>query len=83
MFSRKPQVTQSFVSSGVAIFAFITAIAAVDDGISPLTAQSAQLQLPLMVLSTWNLELAADERIYTAHVTSKESVEKSTRALCA
>ena len=68
--------------SGVATFAFITATLAADDGISPSMVQSVQLQQLLMVSYTWSMEMAP-KKIYIAHVTSKESVRKSTRALCA
>ena len=55
---------------------------AVGDGISLLTVQSVQHQVPLTVWSTWYREIAG-ERIYTVHVTLKESARKSTRVLSA
>ena len=70
------------MSSGLALFESITVTAAALDGISPLTVQSVQPQQPLMVECTWHMEPAADIRIYTAYVTLKESVRKSTRAQC-
>ena len=82
MFSRKPKIIRDCVSSGMATFAFTTATTAADDGISHSTVQSAQLQQPLMVLSSWSMEITP-KKIYTAHVTSKESVRKFTRTLCA
>ena len=46
VFSRKRQITQGCVSTGVGTSASITATAVVGDGISPLTAQSVRhLQL--------------------------------------
>jgi len=82
VYSRKHQTTQDCVSSGMAIFVYITAMDAAGDGISPSMVQSAQLQQPLMVLSTWYREVAA-EKIYTVCGKLKESVRKSKRALCA
>ena len=82
VYSRKYQTTQDCVSSGMAFFASTTATDAAGDGISPSMVQSAQLQQPLMVWSTWYKEVAA-EKIYTVYDKSKESVRKSKRALCA
>ena len=54
------------------------------DGTSPLTVQSARLRPPLMVQFTWRMEEAVNtQRIYTAHVTLKESVRNFARARCA
>ena len=84
MFSRKCLTKQRCESTGLAIFASTTATAAAGDGISPLTVQSAQLQQPLMVWSTCSMELEENlQRIYIAHVTSKESVRNSERVQCA
>ena len=82
VFSRSCQITQRYVSSGLALFESITVTSAAVDGILPLTVQSVQPQQPLMVECTWHMEPAADIRIYTAYVTLKESVRKSTRAQC-
>ena len=82
VFSRSCQTTQRYVSSGLALFESITVTSAAVDGILPLTVQSVQPQQPLMVECTWHMEPAADIRIYTAYVTLKESVRKSTRAQC-
>ena len=68
------------MSSGLAIFESLTVTTAAVDGISPLTVQSVQPQQPLMVQFTCAMEVAADIRIYTAYITLKESVRKSTRA---
>ena len=82
MFSRKYRTRQGCASSGVVIFASLTAIYAAGDGTLPSTVQNAQPQQPLMVWSTWYME-RAPKRIYTVYGRSKESVRKSTRALCA
>jgi len=82
VYSRKHQTTQGCVSSGMAFFASKTATPAAGDGISPSMVQSAQLQQPLMVLSTWYREVAT-EKIYTVCGKLKESVRKSKRELCA
>ena len=82
-FSRRPLTAQVCVSTGVANSASIIATAVVGDGISLLMAQSARLQQLLMLLFTWYMEVAADYKICTAHVTSRESAIKSTKALCA
>ena len=55
---------------------------AADDGISLLTVQSVQHQVPLTVWSTWYMEMAR-KRTYTVYVTLKESVRKSARVLFA
>ena len=81
-FSRKSQTKQLCESTGLAIFASITATAAAGDGISPSTVQSARLRPPLMVWCTWCTEMAP-KRICTAHVTSKESARNCARARCA
>ena len=70
------------MSSGVAIFVSPAAMHAADDGISLSTVQSVQHQVPLTEWSTWYMEMAG-KRTYTVHVTSKESVRKSTRVLFA
>ena len=82
MFLTKLQAIQRCESTGLATFVFITATAAAGDGILPSTVQSAQLQQPLMVWSTWYMVLAP-KKIYTAHVTLKEFARNSTRAQCA
>ena len=71
------------MSTGVAYSASITATTVAGDGISLLMAQSARLQQLLMLLFTWYMEVAADYKICIAHVTSRESAIKSTKALCA
>jgi len=80
---RKCLTKQHCESTGLAIFASAAATAAAGDGISPSTEQSAQLRQPLMVWSTCGMELARNIRIYTAHVTLKESARNFTRAQCA
>ena len=52
---------------------------AAGDGILPSMVQSALLQPPLMVLSTWYMEVE-QKRTYTVHVTSKGSARNCTRA---
>ena len=64
------------------LFVLPTATTVADDGISPSMVQNAQLQQPLMVLSTWYREVAT-EKIYTVCGKLKESVRKSKRELCA
>ena len=81
-YSRKHQTTQGCVSSGMDLFVLPTATGAAGDGTSPSMVQSAQLQQPLMVLSTWYREVVT-EKIYTVCDKLKESVKKSKRALCA
>ena len=49
VFLRRYLTKQGSVSSGMGIFASLTAMRAADDGISPSMVQSAQLQQPLMV----------------------------------
>ena len=82
MFSRKSRTTQVCASFGMETFAFITAMLAADDGISPSMALSALRQQRLMVWSTWCTEMAP-EKIYTAHDNSKACVKKSAGAQCA
>ena len=82
VYSRKHQTTQGCGSFGVELFASTTATGAAGDGISPSMGQSAQLQQPLMVWSTWYREVAP-ERICTVCGKLKESVRKSKRAPCA
>ena len=48
VFSRRCQTKQGCVSSGVELFASLTAMGAADDGIPPSMVQSAQLQQALM-----------------------------------
>ena len=81
-FLRKHQTLQGCGSSGVALFVSTTAMHAADDGISLLTVQSVQHQVPLTVWSTWYMEMAR-KRTYTVYVTLKESVRKSARVLFA
>ena len=81
-FLRKHQTLLGCVSSGVAIFVSTTVMHAAGDGISLSTVQSVQHQVPLTEWSTWYMEMAG-KRTYTVHVTSKESVRKSTRVLFA
>ena len=84
MFLKKCLIKQRCVSTGPAIFASTTAMPAAGDGISLSTVQSARLRQPLMVWSTCCMELAGNtDRIYTAHVTLKESARNSTRVQCA
>ena len=71
------------MSTGVVSSDSITATAVVGDGISLLMAQNARLQQLLMLLFTWYMEVEADYKICIAHVTSRESAIKSTKALCA
>ena len=71
------------MSTGVVSSDSITATTVVGDGISLLMAQNARLQQLLMLLFTWYMEVEADYKICTAHVTSRESAIKSTKALCA
>ena len=61
----------------------MAATTVVGDGISLLTVLSARLQQLLMLLFTWHMEVVADYKICTDHVTSRESAIKSTKALCA
>jgi len=61
-------------------FVLPTATTAAGDGISPSMVQSAQLQQPLMVWSTWYKEIAT-ERICSVCGKLKESVRKSKGAL--
>ena len=82
-FSRRRRTTQVCVSTGMANSASITATTVAGDGISLLMAQNARLQQLLMLLFTWYMEVEADYKICTAHVTSRESAIKSTKALCA
>jgi len=65
----------------MALFVLPTATIAAGDGISPLMVQSAQLQQPLMMWSTWYTEQAG-KKIYIVCDKLKESVKKSIRALC-
>ena len=83
VFSKKRQITQGCVSTGVGTSASITATAVVSDGISPLMAQSVLLQQLLMPQSICIAEQAADWTICTTHVTSKEFAIKFTKELCA
>ena len=54
---------------------------AADDGISPSTEPSAQLQRRLMAWSTWNMETkVAPTKTYTVHDNSKACVKECTRA---
>ena len=82
VFSTKRQTRQACASSGVAIFASITAMTAADDGILPSTELSAQVQRRLMAWSIWYTEMVP-RKIYTALATSKECVRTSPRALSA
>ena len=83
MFSRRGQTAQVCASTGVAISASLTAMPVAGDGISLLMAQSARHPQLLMLQSICIKDLAAEQIICTAHVTSKESVIKSTKARCA
>jgi len=76
---KKCLTKQHCESNGLVIFASVIVTAVAGDGISPSTVQSAQLRQPLMVWSTCDMELAGNRRIYTAHVTLKESAKNSTR----
>ena len=71
------------MSSGAAIFASITVNGAAGDGISLLTVQNVQHQVPLMDWCTCMMELAADLMKCFVMVTLRASVKKSTRVLCA
>ena len=66
----------------MALFVSTTVIHAADDGISLLTVQSVQHQVPLTVWSTWCMEMAR-KRTYTVCVTLKESAKKFRRVLFA
>ena len=70
------------MSSGMVICVLETAMTVVGDGISPSMGQNAQLQQPLTVWSTCDMELAG-KKIYIVCDKLKESVRKSKRALCA
>ena len=83
MFSRRGQTAQACASTGVANSASITATLVAGDGISLLMAQNARHLQLLMLQSICIKDLAAEKIICTAHVTSKESVIKSTKARCA
>ena len=84
VFSRKRQTTQRCESTGREICVSTAAMAVAADGILPLTVQSARLRPPLMVQFTCNMEEAVNTlRIYTAHVTLKESVRNFAKAPCA
>ena len=82
VFSRKCLTKQRCESTGPAIFVSMAVTPAAGAGISPSTVQSARLQQPSMVQYTWFMVLAV-KRIYTAHVTLKESARNSARAQCA
>ena len=60
VFSRRRQITQGCVSTGVDISASTTATAVVSDGNSPLMAHSARPQQLLMLQSLCIAEQAAD-----------------------
>ena len=81
MFSINRQIQLVCASSGMALFASITAILAAGDGISPSMVPSVRFRPRLMVLSTWGMEMAA-RKICTVCDKSKECVKQSTRVLC-
>ena len=66
----------------MALFVSLTAMDAVDGGISLSMVQSVQHRLPLTEWYACYMEIAG-KRIYTVCATSKESVRKSTRVLFA